>query len=127
MLSSSFSWDVEREEQAVEIGQVFDVRRAKQIIVEKPRPVEPIDLSVYRAFFEQELEDVRLRTDVDWNSVDPDLPVIFGSERGKKFPIDGRHRLTKALREGRTSCLAVSLTDEETRAIQLLPARHTLD
>lgn len=121
-MSSDFEWDIERSEQALDAGTMcaYDIRAAKEVLVRAPRPVETVSLEgERREFFSEQLDDVGFRHNADWDKVDPDVPVIFATEGGLRLPIDGRHRLAKALREGRPSFPAVTLTEEETQAIRV--------
>jgi hypothetical protein len=116
-MSSDFDWDVDRPERTQELFERYDVQQAKQIIVASPRPIELIDLTKHGAAIKDYLTGVKLKPDMDWQKVDIEIPVIFVRTKGGKFPIDGRHRLAKALDEGREAIPAEFLTTEETDAI----------
>jgi hypothetical protein len=100
--------------------ELYDVRKAKQIVIAAPRAVESSRLDErHRAFFGELLEAVRVKPDIDWQNIDTQLPVIFArGPDGKRFPIDGRHRLAKALVSGQEYLPAVTLTEEETAQIR---------
>lgn len=119
-MSDQYDWDLERPEKSQEVLERFDVRLAKQIITKTPRPVESVDLQKYGDVFREYLEGVGIKPDVDWSTIDVDLPVIFIRTAEGKTPIDGRHRLAKALREGRDSIPAVLLTADESNAVQIM-------
>jgi hypothetical protein len=118
--SDQYAWNLERPEQTQELLELYDIRCAKQCITQNPRPVELISLATYGKFFDDILEDVKLRQDIDWATVDIDLPLIFGREHGKKFPLDERHRLAKALRLGVEWVPAVFLTEKETAGVRII-------
>jgi hypothetical protein len=120
MMSDDFDWDVDRPERTQELFERFDVQKAKQIIVASPRPVEMIDLKKHRAALQDYLDGVKLKDNVDWTQVDTALPVIFGQTPEGKSPIDGRHRIDKALRDQLEFLPAVFLTQDETNAIRLM-------
>src|SRR6266851_9002624 len=66
-LSSEYEWHVDRPEQARETDgwsvELYDVRKAKEIMVAAPRVVELIKLDEpHRVFFEELLEAVRLKS-----------------------------------------------------------------
>ncbi len=76
-------------------------------------------MSKYRQFFTDYLEGVRFRDNTDWTKVDISVPIIFGrDQQEKKFPIDGRHRLKKALDQALPTIPIVCLTKEETESIR---------
>jgi hypothetical protein len=118
-MSSDFDWDIDRNERTQELLEQYDVQRAKQFIKENPRPIEQLDLAKYRDFFTDYLEGVKFRDNADWAKVDTAVPIIFGrDEQGRKFPIDGRHRLKKALDDGLPTIPIVSLSKDETQSIR---------
>ena len=118
-MSSEFEWDVARNECTQELFEQYDVQGAKKFIKAGPRPVEQLDLVKYRDFFNDYLEEVRFRQGVDWAKVDTEVPIIFGRDQeGRKFPIDGRHRLKKALDDGLSTIPIVCLTKDETENIR---------
>ena len=110
-MSNEYPWDVARPEQTRELVSRWDVRRAKIILVQRPRRIEVISLDRYRNFFERMLEEALIREDTIWHAVDPELPAIFGTEDGKKLLLDGRQRLRKALNGGMDQLPIVTLTD----------------
>ncbi len=121
MLSSDFEWDLARAEQAVDFPEVYDVRKAKRIIVERPRPVEFLEMQRYAERFRAFLEGVRLRHNVNWEMIDTGIPLILGQSEGVKISIDGRHRMQRALDIKLTSVPAVILTEEETDSVRIVP------
>jgi len=64
------------------------------------------------------LDGVKLKHDVNWDTVDVSVPVIFVRTKGGKFAIDGRHRLAKALKKKLASVPALFLTEAETDSIR---------
>lgn len=116
-ISSDFEWDLERTERTIEVMSIYDVQKAKQIIHDAPREVHVIDLGQHGPTFRDYLEGVKLKPEADWAAVNTDVPVIFGQTPEGRFPIDGRHRLAKALTEAQASINGIYLTQEETAAI----------
>jgi hypothetical protein len=118
-MSSDFDWDVARNERTQELFEKYDVQGAKKFIKAGPRPVEQLDLVKYKAFFNDYLQEVQFRPNADWAKVDTAVPIIFGRDQeGRKFPIDGRHRLKKALDDGLPTIPIVCLTKDETESIR---------
>lgn len=48
IMSNQFEWDLKRPERSIEGLSMFDIQKAKQIIVEYPREIEEIDLVKHR-------------------------------------------------------------------------------
>ena len=118
-MSDEYSWNLERDEQTQHLLTRWDVRMAKHLLVNVPRHVELLCLQRYRDAFQIILEDAVLKHDADWDKVDPRLPVIFGTDGdGKKFILDGIHRLMKAV-DTRVDWLpTVTLTEAETEQVR---------
>lgn len=124
MSSKDLEWDVDRPERSQELLEQFDIQKAKRFIAEgQPRPIASQNLDgKYREYFESYLEEVRFRPNVDWTHVDTNIPVIFGTESdGRKIPLDGRHRIAKALKDGLREIPVIYLTAAETEAIRSGP------
>lgn len=120
-LSNDFEWDLERPERTVEFPHVYDVQKAKKIIVANPKPVQVIEMSKHGSSFKEYLGGVKLKGDADWSKVDAELPIIFGQTKADgRFPIDGRHRLAKAIDEGRDHINGIILSEEETAEIRVV-------
>lgn len=116
LMSDTFSWDVERAEEARDLEELYDIREAKRIIVAKPRPVEFLDVAKYGDLL---MDFVGLKPNADCRTVDTTLPVILAQDQnGGKFAIDGRHRIAKAQRLREPTIPAVVLTIEETIRIR---------
>lgn len=114
--SDRFAWDTSRKERYFADGIVYDVQKAKEFIAAAPRAITKMDTKVYGASIEAWMKTATLKANVDWSKVDVRIPVILAqSERGI-FPIDGRHRIRKALNE-RSAFYTVELTPEETSLI----------
>jgi hypothetical protein len=118
--SSDFDWDLARPERTIELLEIFDVQQAKKFIAQVPRPIGSQSLEGrYREYFQSYLEDVRFRQNADCEKVDTNVPVIFGVDTdGKKIPLDGRHRIAKALKDNLPAIPVVCLTPTETEAIR---------
>ncbi len=118
LMSSDFTWDLDRPERTQELCERYDVQKAKQIIVADPRLVEFVDLKTHGAAVQDCLDGVKLKSDVDWAKIDVNFPSIFVRTASGKFPIDGRHRLAKALRDGIGAVPVVYLSETETDSIR---------
>ena len=119
-MSDEYVWDLERPEMSQEVFERYDVRAAKRLISANPRSTEIIDLNKYRPVFEEYLAGVKLKDDIDWSLIDTSLPVIFTRTPEGKSPIDGRHRLAKALKDNEDHILGVFLTEEETKQVKVI-------
>jgi hypothetical protein len=117
LMTSDFTWDVDSPERTHELFERYDVRKAKQIIVASPRAVEFVDLKKHGAALREFLIGLTLKPDVDWTKIDVTVPVIFVRTQAGTFPIDGRHRLAKALNEHHEFIAAVFLSMAETDSI----------
>ncbi|WP_339911551.1 hypothetical protein [Symmachiella dynata] len=120
-MSNEFEWDLARPEKTVEgFDGIFDVQKAKQLIVAKPREVEEIDLVKNETYFRTYVDDdVKLKEDVDWNTVDCSILLIFVRLPTGKLEIDGKHRLAKAMMTGLYTLPAIILTPEETAEVEV--------
>jgi hypothetical protein len=117
--SSDFEWDTERAEKLVDFGGTYDVKLARRIIKERPRPVldRPTD-GGWGEFFKDALDSAKLNEHVDWSKVDDSVPVIAVQETGGGIIIDGHHRLKKRIDRGADSVPMVLLTEEETKLVR---------
>lgn len=87
------------------------------ILADSPRRVEFLDLLKYGDYFREDLEDVLLGPDVGWERIDLTIPLILACEaEGRRFQIDGRHRLAKALKLGCKFVPAINLMADETKS-----------
>lgn len=118
LMSSDFTWDLERPERTHELFERYDVQKAKQIIFADPRLVEFVDLKTHGLAIQDYLDSVKLKSDVDWDKIDVSFPAIFVRTASGRFPIDGRHRLAKALNDGTELVPVVYLTETETDSIR---------
>jgi hypothetical protein len=118
-MSSDYEWNLARPERTVYGFQLYDIQKAKQIIVNAPRPVQAIDLEEHGEALQEFLDEVKFSATANWDSVNLDVPVIVIRNPEAQLVIDGRHRLRKALDERRPILNAIYLTDEERNAIRL--------
>ena len=125
--SSDFEWYVEPEVFNF-VSTQFDVELAKKIIREKPRSIMKMDITHLDKFVgkkpKQEGGSYTLtpmisvdRSKFEGDVVDLSMPVIVASKGKSTLPIDGWHRIAKALELGLNDLPAVLLTEEETREI----------
>jgi len=101
--------------------QSFNVQKAKELIVKSPREVKDLDLEKNGKEIREFLADnFRTRPNVDWSTVDVSIPVLYAETDEGKLPIDGRHRLLKALDENKKSIPVIWFTKEEFASIRLV-------
>ena len=105
--STKREWWVDKPEEVKLRYGVFDVTRAKQIIVAKPRPVHYVDTSEFE----------RPSPDSEIDIVPLDIPIIFGSYYDELCLIDGRKRIAYAVTRTQPCLQAVFLTAHETLTI----------
>src|SRR5260370_834510 len=121
-MSSDFEWNLERSEVATARldppynYQEYDVRKAKRLIVEAPRAVKELDLLHYGEWLQDQLQYCDVSPTL--SQVDLGLPVIFGRLPAGNLPLDGWHRIKKALETGAKSLPVIYLSEEETEAIR---------
>jgi hypothetical protein len=100
-------------------GQSWDVRKAKRIIFEKPRETTqfPVDSVKYC------LTNGSVNVGGDYKSADLSIPIILTSTKGDsvsgQFPIDGWHRIAKAIELGVEFIPAYVLSPEENKEVQI--------
>lgn len=125
--SSELDWHLE-EEWFRFIGTRFDVRRAKQLIVERPRFVELMDPEPCRPYIDFPDEDGKplIHIPIDFARLEGwgenegtfPFPVITAQLEEGRIVIDGWHRAAKALMQGDEKIPAVALTEEESKEVQ---------
>lgn len=122
--SSDFAWYSTEAESFSFLGSRFDVRAAKRLIKNTPRPVLKVRVVQAAALlggiaiFEENLR-----------AADTDFPIILATLTGKPgeddvhLPIDGWHRIRLAVDSGLEFIPAVLLTADETRRIRRVGGR----
>jgi len=123
-LSSEFDWEVDREEVFNFLARGWDVSKAKQLIIDKPREVLDANLSGVANFVQRPKEgQIIAGITIDWSDIDEsdeydcDFPGILITTSEGTFPIDGWHRFAKGLDEGRTVFPCVILDEAETKEV----------
>lgn len=111
--SANFDWTSTRRETFMLLSTQFDVNRAKEIIAEKPRRIFSFAAADWRGVAEM-IEYRELKADVDLA-----IPCILAAVGKAYLPIDGWHRIRRALASGGLTMPAVKLTREETKRILL--------
>jgi hypothetical protein len=114
--SDGYSWDAERPEKWVNGDRVFDVRRAKQLILRTPREVKLVDVASIEKRFEPTLVGVDL-AEIGQLPIDLGFPLILVPEGEGVLIIDGWHRVAKAIEQRVATLRAVWLTVAEKDAI----------
>ncbi len=126
--SSNFQWNDEPE--VFEFaGHAFDVRAAKELIRQKPRKVEMMNISGIAGLVgsppvEGEVKITAFGITVNWDKarsedVDLNIPCLLVPWRDSALPIDGWHRVAKATVIGQNELPYVILTKKELKQIQL--------
>ena len=119
--SQEYDWKHEEEEVFTFLCREWDVRKAKELIKTKPHKVQRVDVSslrglVTRPVWKTDKEGRRytkhtVGVGINWDMIDKEgekvdlsVPLILVTLRKKKggrgavhFPIDGWHRIAKAL------------------------------
>lgn len=119
--SSALVWNFKNERFEF-LYDVWNVDRAKQIIKDKSRPIFEVELEPLRALVGRPGQILFMGVAVNWKKaqsdiVDLSVPILMAYGRSKFLPIDGWHRIAKALLEGRKTLPAVKLTQAESRTI----------
>ena len=130
--SSEFKWHYDVSEMFEFVMSRWDVRMAKAIIHETPRPVLKMSLEGLKSVVperpvaqENGLLTMHPGISVDWDKIDSEeidlsIPVIVVTRKnGSTLPIDGWHRIAKAMDQGIGSLPAVLLNEEETERVQI--------
>ena len=130
--SSEVEWLYDTDEMFEFVMSRYDVRKAKEIIHNNPRGVANMRLTGMTSIIPKR----HVKRDngqftmspgigVDWGRIDTEIidittPVIVATAKnGSLLPIDGWHRIAKAMDQGIEVLPAVLLTREETQQIEL--------
>jgi hypothetical protein len=129
--SADLTWNLDQEEYYNLLTLNFDVREAKRIIAKKPRDIRPMALDGVKGMVARPYVDehgvihATIGHNVDWEKIDKDdeididFPVIAALIKVKGevmvWPIDGWHRIAKAVAKGLTSVPCVVLNQRETK------------
>ncbi len=100
----------------------WDVQAAKRLLLKKPREVEEMDIEGLRPFLPKNgfggvLVD-RARVE-SGEGIDLDVPIILGEVKSSHLPLDGWHRIARALHLGLKTVPCVVLTLRETSSVHL--------
>lgn len=99
-------------------GRSWDVLEAKRIIHKNPRSKVSFNVSSVKTYIVQGF----INTNNKYMEADLNIPIILASTRGKdasgQFPIDGWHRIRKALETGVKEIPSYVLTPEESKEIE---------
>jgi hypothetical protein len=112
---------------------VWNVDRAKQIIKDKPRPIQELDLEPLKALVGSPPEPGKPKilvfgVRINWtkamsDDVNLDDPILMAYGHKKFIPIDGWHRIAKALWKGLKTLPAMKLTKEESKQVHQYTGR----
>jgi hypothetical protein len=102
-------------------GLIFDVEKAKRILIERPRLPAFIETSVFDddAPTMSYLETIYAHREDEWPWVHLHVPCIVGRHKRTMILMDGNHRFAKARRLGCQHFLAFKLTRDEMAEVQL--------
>lgn len=108
----------------------WDVAQAKELIrTKRPRKIGNMDISGVAALVGKPPVDgeitISLGIRVDWgkaasDDVDLNIPVILVPYRDSYLPIDGWHRIAKAILKGVTELPCVVMTKAETKLFKMI-------
>lgn len=119
--SKDFSWDTETEEFFQFVCRAWDVREAKKLIAsKKARPIHTIPVADLKGLV-GEPDKLSLAIRVDWEAAktaDVTIPIILAQDAAC-IPIDGYHRIARAILDGLTELPAVVLTKAETKKVRI--------
>ncbi len=111
MRTDELFWDVSNGEEIFQfLATMWDINQVKQLIIDDPREVKSVSVPELRNFASL------VRTDKD-RAAEADLnhPIIVARFNQGYIPIDGYHRIRRALDEGLDSLPAVFLTAQESK------------
>lgn len=119
--SSALVWDFKDERFAYH-NETWNVDRAKQIIKDRPRPIRTLNIEPFQELLCPPGKLHAFGVRVDWkkvrsDAVNTDDPLLTAYSRAGKFPIDGWHRIAKALLKGLKEMTYVGLTREENEQV----------
>lgn len=126
--SSSLSWSFKGE--IFEWGrEVWSVDRAKRIIKERPRPIRQLNIEPFRELLGVPGMVRFFGIRINWNkaqsdAVNLDDPLLVAYGKDGRFPIDGWHRIAKALMKGLKTLPYVGLTKEESKQVYRYTGRR---
>jgi hypothetical protein len=119
--SKDFTWN-ETEETFQLMTRVWDVKAAKRFIATKrARPVYMIPVSSLSSLVGQPGK-LSIAVTVDWEAAktaDVSIPLVLLSSESGHLPIDGYHRIARAVLDGLTELPAVVLNSTETKKVRL--------
>jgi hypothetical protein len=126
--SATIVWDFKLERFRL-LFDLWNVDRAKQIVKDKPRPINEIALEPFRRFIGKPGQVVFVGVAVDWKkargaSINLDDPLLLAYGSIGLFPIDGWHRIAKGLLLGRKTLPYVKLTKEESKRVHTYTGRR---
>src|SRR6266403_84478 len=104
-------WRPDHHEPFVFMNAAWDVWKAKEILLTKPRDSFPLEVQKYQALLE-------MIAGFSNNTVDLDVPIICVGVGKGLLPIDGWNRILEASRQSRAIIPAVRLTKDEEALIR---------
>jgi len=130
--SQKFTWHYDVYEMFEFVMSSFDVGKAKEIIHNKPRPVHNMSLEGLKTLIPKRPVPVKGGgftmhpgigvnwAEIDKEDIDLTFPVIVVTRKdGSYLPIDGWHRMAKAMDKGIMSLPAVLLDAKESKEVTI--------
>jgi hypothetical protein len=121
-----FDWNTEQEEDFVFLGTRFDIRTAKRLLTARKRApqIMSLDVADLKSFMPVEGKNSAMSIVISWDKarseeIDLNVPLILATLPKSKtmLPIDGWHRIAKAMILGETTLPCVALSIKETKQV----------
>ena len=114
MTSDQFAWNTEPGQRFAFLSAYWNVTEAKILIRDRPRRLHQLPVAPLSGLLEMiDLEAGKVDT------ADTEVPVIVIRVGRGWLPIDGWHRLARALRDGKEWVWAARLTQKEEKSVRL--------
>ena len=119
--SSTLTWRLKGEVFRL-VGEVWDVDAAKRIVRDRPRPIRQLNIAKFRDLIGAPGQVYVFGIRIVWDkalsgNVNLEDPIIVAYGRRERFPIDGWHRIARALWDGIKTLPYVGLTKEESKRV----------
>lgn len=121
--TADLTWDFKNEQfQSPGTLELWNVDRAKQTVKDKPRVIFDLEIESYKKLIGVPGKVPVLGITVNWDKIKEDRintddPILMAYVSDKLFPIDGWHRIAKALMKGLKVLPAMKLTRDESTKI----------
>ncbi len=109
-----WTYDLNKKEEFYLFSRTYDVMKAMRLLYKHQRPTIKFDPLSVRSYIRDGSINV---SDSIAKNANLNTPIILASHNGSSFPIDGWHRIKKALDNNVKLLDAYLLTEEETKEI----------